>query len=312
MLERLLVNWPWKLLSLALAFALWLAVTGEDTSIKDFTVPIHVELSDDRILGSSPPTNATVRLAGPESLIRELDPLELGIRLDLRDVPSGERDVQLGEAHLEGVPSRAGVVFIEPSRVRLVIDRRMLREVQVVADIEGEPPQGYTFYQAIVTPEQVTVEGPASEVDAMSHVRTDTVYVDRRTRAFVETVGAVPERPTVRLLDPAPIEVQVVIDEAPVEMAFDGVPVELPESVRGAVSPKTARVTLLGPRSVLERMSASRIRAFADVGTALTGGGQAPLRAELVDVTQEQRWRLTVKSVDPQRVSIQRTAARSG
>jgi YbbR domain-containing protein len=311
MLDRLVANWPWKLLSLALAFALWIAVTGEEATFSDFSVPVHVQLLDDRILATAPPTNATVRLSGPESTIREIDPLDLTLRLDLREVPFGEREVQLSEVHLTGVPSRAQVMFIEPGRVRVEIDRRRRRELPVVADIEGEPPDGFAFYRAVVDPESVLVEGPATDVDAMSHVRTDPVYVDRRTREFTERVSAVPERATVRLLQPALIAVRVVIDETPVDRAFDGVPVELPADTRGAVTPQTARVVVTGPRSMVDRLLASRIRAVADVEASDVSSESVPVRAE-VDVPEEQRLRLTVKSVDPESVSVRLSEARSG
>jgi YbbR domain-containing protein len=312
MLDRLLANWPWKLLSLALAALLWIAVSGEDLIVKDYPVPIHLQLLDDRILATPPPTNAIVRLSGPESMIRELDPLDLALRLDLRDVPFGERDVHLSEVHLTGVPSRAEVMFIEPSRVRVVVDRRKRRELPVVAAIVGEPPAGFAFYQAIVEPETVVVDGPATEVDAMSHVRTDPVYVDRRTRAFVERVGAVPERPTVRLAEPALIEVRVVIDDAPVEKTFDGVAVELPGTARGVVTPQTARVTVTGPKAILAQLAASRIRAIADLAAVAEGEPRVPVRAEVVDVPVELRWRLAVKSIDPHSVSVRLSEPRSG
>lgn len=312
MLERLLANWPLKLLSLALAVALWIAVTGEDHTVKDFTVPIDVQLPDDRILVATPPTNATVRIDGPESLIRELDPLGLTIRLDLRDVPFGERDVQLSEVHVGGIPSRASVVFIDPDRLSLSVDRRRRRELPVVADIEGEPPPGYALYQALVSPERVMVEGPASAVDALAHVRTNPIHVDRMTRAFTEKVAVVRERPQVRLLDPTPIEVRVVIDESPVEMSFDDVPVDLPEPATGTVSPSAARVTLTGPRSILERLPLARIRAIADLGAVEAGAQQVPVRADVVDLPPEQQWRVTVKSVNPHRVTVHLTDARPG
>ena len=88
--DRLLRNWPFKLVALVLAFAIWVAVTGENRIVKDFSVPLEIELSDARILASAPPNNVTVRLRGPEGLLRRLDPVSMAMRVDLGDAPPGD------------------------------------------------------------------------------------------------------------------------------------------------------------------------------------------------------------------------------
>ena len=62
MLERVLANWPLKLLSAALAFAIWVFVTGEKRIVQDFSVPLDIRLPDSRILTETPPNTVTVRL----------------------------------------------------------------------------------------------------------------------------------------------------------------------------------------------------------------------------------------------------------
>ena len=43
MLERLTADWPVKLLALVVAFGIWVSITGEDHTLKDFTVPVEVQ-----------------------------------------------------------------------------------------------------------------------------------------------------------------------------------------------------------------------------------------------------------------------------
>ena len=124
MLERILANWPLKLLALVVAFGIWVSITGEDHTVKDFTVPVEILLREDRISAAPPPTSATVRLEGPETSIRKLDPLHLAIRLDLEDSPLGEREVRLSDPHLQGLPQGVKIAFFDPERVRLTVDRR--------------------------------------------------------------------------------------------------------------------------------------------------------------------------------------------
>lgn len=310
MLDRLLAEWPLKLLALAIAFALWVSITGEDRAVKDLDLPLEVELREDHILAGLPPTTVTVRVGGPETLIRRLEPVGLAVKLDLRDAAQGERDVQLTEEYLSGLPKRVAVNFFEPDRVSLVIDEKMRRELSVVADFLGEPPQGYSFYRARVRPETVVVEGPKTEVEGLTQLRTDPIRLDHRTRTFIESVNAVPDRPEVRIVDPQPLEVRVVVDAAPVELAFDDVPVVLTGQLHEAsITPSTLRVTLTGPPALLERIGPAQIRAVADV-TELEPGRQThriAVEAGVVDLPEEQLWRVGVKSVSPGKVAVRLT-----
>ena len=44
MLDRVLVNWPLKLFAVSLAFAIWVFVSGEDSIVQDFDVPLDLQL----------------------------------------------------------------------------------------------------------------------------------------------------------------------------------------------------------------------------------------------------------------------------
>ena len=80
MLEWIVRRWHLKALALGLALAVWIAVTGEGRGVQDFRVPVDVHLGPDSTLAGIPPTNVTVRLRGPESLLRRLDPFDLSIK----------------------------------------------------------------------------------------------------------------------------------------------------------------------------------------------------------------------------------------
>ncbi len=70
MLDRVLVNWPLKVLAISLAFAIWVFVSGEKRIVKNFEVPLDLRLPDHLALLEAPQRTVSVRLRGPESLIR--------------------------------------------------------------------------------------------------------------------------------------------------------------------------------------------------------------------------------------------------
>jgi YbbR domain-containing protein len=131
-------RWHLKVLALVLASAIWLAVTGEGRGVQDFRVPVDVVLGTNATIAGSPPTNVTVRLRGPDSLLRRVDPYDLTIRVDLRDTAGGERTVQLNPRNVAGVPADVEVALIEPDRLRLTVAKKKRREVTVVPDDRRE------------------------------------------------------------------------------------------------------------------------------------------------------------------------------
>lgn len=308
MLDGPLSNWPLKLLSLALAFAIWVAVTGEQRGVQDFSVPLDLKLPESRILTVAPPTTVTVRLRGAESLLRRLDtvPMELGV--DLSDLAPGGADVQLTREQLLGVPRGIDVEFIDPDRLSLEIDRRARRELPVDPVFLGQPPEGYEFYGARVDPPTLRIEGPETEVNALEVLRTNPIRLDNRKQPFTARVGTVPGGTATRAVDPTPIEVRVDVDATPVERRIVGLPVMLAgESYdKNSLSPAVVSVILSGPPRLVDRLLPEQLRVTADV-TGLEPRAEAydlALEVHFVEVPIEEISRLTAKSIEPREIKV--------
>ncbi len=299
MIERLTANWPLKLLSVGLAYAIWLAVTGETRIVQDFNVPVDLVLGADTLVAGPRPTRVTVRLRGPETLLRRVDPLRLELSVDLRDAGPGERNVQLHASDVVGVPAGIEVDYIEPDRMTLTIARRATKTVAVKPSYVGKPAEGYAFYGDQVLPDAVEVEGPEKEVAGVTRLRTDPIRLDGRAESFEASVAVVPDNPEVRVLNPRPVRVRVEIDRAPVEVRFDAVPVFLAGQVyESRVTPPRLSVTLSGPPGLLRGIDASQLRAVADV-TGLAPRSRAysvPVRLEILDVPARDLTRINEKT----------------
>jgi YbbR domain-containing protein len=307
MREGFLSDWPLKLLALVLAFAIWASITGQDRTLRDLVVPLEVEFGTERIASSPPPTQVTVRLEGPQTTVRKLDPLSFGARLDLSEAPLGEREVPLTASDLTGVPRGVEVSLFDPDRVRLVLVERAQREVEIVPELVGQPAEGRALYGFVVSPQTVMVDGPLSAVDAIDRLRTESIPLEDHTDPFLASVGLVPEAPQVRVLDVDEVEVQVLVDAAAVDRAFDDLPVALPYSPEGTarIRPANVRVVLSGPPWLIESIEPTQLSAVAE--TDEQGPGRArrvPVRIELL-LPDEHKRLVTVRSVKPDEISIQ-------
>lgn len=305
MLDLLFRRWPLKLLAVALAVAVWVAVTGEGNGVSDLHVPVEVLLPQGTTLSGPPPSTVTVRLRGPEPLLRRIDAYDLDVRIDLRGSATGERTVQLSSRDISGVPRDLEVTMIDPERLKLVIAKKARREVPVVPTIIGKPPHGYTVYGAVARPEALEVEGPQARVLAAPRLRTDPIAVDDRREPFTVRVGAVPEGRDVRVVDSRPLDVTVYVDLAPIEATLERVPVIVP--AEGAVPvPSSIAVRIAAPAGLLARLKDGHVRAVADL-PALPSSAvvhNVPVRIEFPGLDPDERAKVTVKSVSRRTVEI--------
>ncbi len=307
MLDRVFADWPLKVLAMVLAFGLWVVIANEDQAVQDFTIPLEVEVGLRRTLTDLPPTEVKVRLTGPKTQIKKLERVALAAQIDLGSDLAGDHEIQFSVEHLTDLPSGVAVGFFEPDRIMVTVEEELIRDVLVIPDTRGVPPSGFAFYRTVAHPSNVRVKGPASAIRDLNELRTIPIELDNRTGSFVSRVGLDTSLPMVRVVTPSPIEVRVIIDSAPVERTFFGVPV----TVSGAeyemeVLPPSTEVTLTGPRAVLDNLRTDNIRVVGDASGLSPGSPhRIAIEAGFGQLPTDEARRLNVKSVSPTHVFVQ-------
>jgi hypothetical protein len=122
----LLHNWGLKLLALASAVLLWMAVAREPVSEIAYTVPIEfLHVPADVVLRASTAPEAQVWIRGPRRVLRTVPASELHVSVDLATVrmPLGERTFNLTPANIKA-PAGVDVVQVSPPHVRLLLEPR--------------------------------------------------------------------------------------------------------------------------------------------------------------------------------------------
>jgi len=112
-------NWWLKLLALALAYALWLAVAQAPQAEVGVSVPLELRNVSPalRVTGEMT-TRVYVLLRGPENILRTLPAGQVNVVLDLQGFSAGNHTIPLTPADVEA-PSGIEVVRITPQEVRL-------------------------------------------------------------------------------------------------------------------------------------------------------------------------------------------------
>ena len=265
-----LEDWSLKLLSLAIAVVLWLLVTGQNQPVTahlnvqlNFIRPQSLEISND------PPRTVDVMLTGSRNKLDDLTSLDLVATVDISDQRAGERVLRLADKAQISLPQGIKVDGFQPSAIPIRLEEIVERQVTVEPKLEGKPADGFEVYAVRPSKGSVTVRGPASRVNALQKVMTESIWLAGHKESFTASnlTIDVPD-PKIDLLEPV-VSVDVEIGERRIEKNVSGVAVSTSQG--GKVQPATTSVTLEGVPSLLDTLKAEDIRIVLDAaGQTLT------------------------------------------
>ena len=241
-----------KVVSIALAALLWVAVAGEQTVERSLRIPLEFTNlpAQLEVVGDSP-TVVDVRVRGSSGALNRIAAGELVAVLDLRSARSGQRLF-----HLDGddvrTPFGVEVVQVNPSTVSMNFEPSGSKVVPVVPSVEGEPANGFVVGTVTAEPSTVEVLGPVSVLSRLTQAITEPVTVTEASAPVTETVNIGVADPAVRLRQPQTARVAVTIAPAPVEWSVSDIAVK-PRNVHGRVQviPTSITAWVRGPREAM-------------------------------------------------------------
>jgi len=151
----LLRNLGTKILALAIAILAWSVLSSQQRariSERTYRIPLSVANVPAHALIASPlPPTVEVRLSGPFTALRELDPDRLEAVIDLAGAPLGEKIYRLDPEDIN-VPQQVEVISIAPSEIRVALDATAEKTLPIAAPLTGAPAPGYEVGQVLVEP----------------------------------------------------------------------------------------------------------------------------------------------------------------
>jgi YbbR domain-containing protein len=205
-----------KLLSLAIAILIWFVFAAqqrERISERSYGIPLSVaDLPERTVIASPLPPTVEVRLRGPFTALRQLDPSKLEAVIDLTDVPRGERIYRLAPEDIN-VPKDVEVIAISPSEVRVALDSLAEKTLPIATRLTGEPAPGRVVEEASVEPRSARLLGPAGALAKMTSVETDPVSLAGRAASFSVPATVLTDTPGVRVLEGQVVTVTVRLRE---------------------------------------------------------------------------------------------------
>jgi YbbR domain-containing protein len=272
-----------KLVSIALAVALWMAVSGEEIVERGLRVPLELQQFPSGLeLAGDAPTVVDVRVRGGSDTLSRLAPGEVMAVLDLRAARPGRRLYQLGPNNVR-TPFGVEVVQVTPSSVAMAFENSVTRELPVVAAIEGDPAPGFVVGTITTDPQTVEVMGPESSVARVTEALTEPVSITGARVVTSETVNIGFLDPLLRLKDPRQASVRVEVLPGPRERTLDNQPVRLRNLDRmlsARAIPPEVRVVLRGSREGVDRVVPSELAAFVNLAGLGIGDYTLPVEVD--------------------------------
>jgi len=205
-------NWRLKLFSLVIATMLWAATARESTSEIGVNVPLEYQNVPPNTEVISDTTNTVeVRLRGPSTLVKEISPQDISTTIDMgRMVLGSEKILPLTAQHVHA-PFGVEVVGVNPARVRVTLEPTVSVKLRILPAVTGTPADGFKVENISVSPDSVTVEGPANRVRLLESVLTAPVDISAKQEWVRQTVDLNILDPRVRVRQTQPVRVEVRI-----------------------------------------------------------------------------------------------------
>lgn len=205
-MRMLTENLTWKLLSVAVAMAVWWSVAG--VSMVATTIPVNVEYRNvppDLEISNESIERLFLNLQGPSTRVGSGSLNRTRLLLDLEKFSGpGEQTITIDRKNLS-LPAGVKLLRAVPSQVRVKLEKRQIRNLPIEVQLAGPPPAGYRIVSQDLRPSTVRVVGPESRVEQISSAHTDAIDLGSRLGSSEFRVPVYLPDPQVRFTDDVPI-----------------------------------------------------------------------------------------------------------
>lgn len=283
-----LEDWATKLIALIITFILWYGVTGLSTPtvVRLKNVSLVTRISNDMEITNTLPEEVDIVVTGDKRLVDRLNSRDLVVSVDLTDIRSGDRIVQLTRDTVNlQLPNGIKLEEIQPNKVAVKLERVNEKDVDVKVETEGNLVEGYEIYGTKVLPAKVRIRGAESFVKSLDSISTEKINIDGlKENFFARQIGLNLVNPKIAVLETI-VDVNFTIGEKRIERFFT-------VSVDVENHQKKVTVVLLGGRSILDNLNPEDIKVEITKGESGEENALATLPENLQNMVEVRKTRI--------------------
>lgn len=173
LVKRIFGNlWP-KLATAALVVICWLIITARQGEIVTITAPVQFRNSPETLLlRNSSTEEVELQLKTFSSLVQLPKEGELAAEIDLSKTRVGMNRILFKKEDFT-LPSGVVITQINPSSLRVTMEKKVRKLVRVTPRLTGRLPAGLRLRTVTAVPAKVMLEGPDSVMARLDSVRTE-------------------------------------------------------------------------------------------------------------------------------------------
>jgi len=206
-------NVGWKLLSLAAAVLLWIAVSSEPELSTFISLPVEYKnLPTALEINSDVVETVFLELRGPSGELRGLPDARqrYAVILDMSAAEPGQHTFSIDSGDVR-LPRGVQLVRAIPAQIRLDFDHTAMRRVPVTVRFGDGLPPDLAVLQVTADPPSLAIAGPMSRVARVQAVETDPLNIKPAEGTAEYRVDAFVNDPRVRFQDSSQVTVKVTV-----------------------------------------------------------------------------------------------------
>jgi len=286
-LNRLIRDWQWKLLSAAIAAVIFSTIRARISETIAIAVPVAVETDPGVAVASVDPLSVQVTFRGSSAGLQQLDRRDLAVLIAPHGMRDGETTAQIAvnRRRIRGAEGLQ-IVQVEPSSVRVRFDAQGTVSLPVAEPpLNGKPLRGTA--RVSYQPEKVEITGSKRALEELRNtggqLQTLPIDVEGRSQSFTTRVRVLPPAGIVlSTIDPIEIIARVEIAIEQVTREFAHQPVRIIQALepgrRLHADPPYVTVRLTGRADIVQAVAPESLAVFVaetgDPEAARTNGVQ--------------------------------------
>lgn len=156
----------------------WFTFTRGETSIASLNIPVEIMKGSSNIdIVTTTPNTIKLTLTGPRVILRSINKNDIDLFLKVKDQEPGTYLYDITEKNIS-LPPGIKIVKIEPSRIKIKLDKIVSKLLPIQVDWAGKLPKDILITDVKVVPDKVHIIGPKTLLDSISTIYTEKVKVD--------------------------------------------------------------------------------------------------------------------------------------
>ena len=293
-----------KILSVLFAILIWFIVTKEEKSILTLTVPLELKnLPNNLIISNNYPGKIDLRIQGSKSMLADLTLGDVSVSLDLSKNQIGKGRYFIRSENVKH-PFGTEILLIDPSIIRLDVQKKTEKMIPVLLNVKGKPKKGYQIIGTAANPKEIAVIGPENEIDKIKRIMTEPIDVENKDKTFSTEVPLIILSSHISFLTTEKIKAEIQIGEMNIARKLSNIPVKIiPSDFKIDFNPKTIDVILEGPQSIINGLDKTKISAEIDI-SKLDPSPKDYKLLPAIEFGQKKPKTITIKKTTPSTVDV--------